>query len=86
MTPPKHPRRDAATVAVMRLADEAADKLIRERHKRLSGRDAEYARQLAKNPEGNNRNKGSAPVGRIGLKGNRGRQNHSGTRRTKPAY
>lgn len=86
MTSPKKNHRDATSVAVMRAAEEAAELVRAARERRLAKRDREYQRQLAKNPEGNNRNKGNAPVGRIARRGAKARQNHSGMHLSKPSY
>lgn len=73
------------SVAREAAAVEAQGQILRRRRKRLASRDAEYARFLAVNPEGNNRNRGATPIGRISLKTNRKqRQNHSHA--TKPSY
>lgn len=73
-------------VARAREASEAAARRRHARQQRQLGRDRAYARILAANPEGNNRNKGSAPIGRISRKGNRARQNHSAAHLSKPTY
>lgn len=73
-------------VARAQAAEEAEARVLAGRRSRLAARDRAYRRILALNPEGNNRNKGSAPVGRISRKGNRARQNHSGAHTNRPTY
>lgn len=66
----------AASMARMRVVEEAAAKrhAAAERRRRL--RDAAYHKALGKNPEGNNRDKGNAPIGRVSVARNR-QQHHN---------
>ena len=63
----------------------ATERRAAERKRRAAARDRAYAAVLRANPEGNNRNKGAAPIGRVSVKTHRRqRQNHSHA--TKPSY